>query len=258
MSTYLLPREVLSRAQEVGGDEALPGPHLGHEAVEAEVEYQPLPGLKLAARPRLRPGLRLGFWGHWLFHPLAGGCHAVQALHGPGGTEGDAAPGGKSRESGQLSNPQAPPLLPRTWLKGRLSSLTQSGSHIHTELGRGARRPQPHALNLDGALHNPDATSTQTSLSPPPGSLQGFLAPCGNHQPVETSEDTRPSPGGVSGTACSHGPADLWGTPGTRLGRWGLEEEPRAAGEAKGEAGASEECTRREGATGDRRSSRPP
>lgn len=47
---------------------------------------------------------------------------------------------------------------------------------------------------------------------------------------VETSEGTCLSPGGVSGTACSHCPTGLWGTPCTRLGRWGLEVGPKADG----------------------------
>lgn len=35
---HLCLREVLVGPQEIWGDEALPGPHLRHEAVEAEVE----------------------------------------------------------------------------------------------------------------------------------------------------------------------------------------------------------------------------
>ena len=66
--THLLLREVLIGAQEVGGDEALPGPHLCHEAIETQVEHQAPPGFELRVPSKLR--------GLLLLRHLAGGRHA--------------------------------------------------------------------------------------------------------------------------------------------------------------------------------------
>lgn len=72
--TCLRPREVLVGAQEVRRDEALPRPHLGHEAIEAEEEHQAPPGLLLTAR--------LGLCRHLLFHLWARECHAARKWTG--------------------------------------------------------------------------------------------------------------------------------------------------------------------------------
>lgn len=61
--------------QEVGCDEALPGPQLGHEAEEAEIEHQASPGLKFVALP--------GLFGCLLVCHLASGHHVAQVLMGP-------------------------------------------------------------------------------------------------------------------------------------------------------------------------------